>query len=363
MESSPTENSANSRFSTPGNGRLRFISYLQIIGIILVVLGHSMHEYPGLKDGKLPTGFFMMYSFRMPLFMFVSGFLMIFTTHFRNRVRSVGEFVRGKVLRLLLPFAVLTIVTFVPRSFMSDVADDSIDLSLGSFFLSFIKSDSLVIPFFWFIQASFILLVFNYAVLGIGKKIGIDYRKVTFFLMLLFLLISLLPSPGFYKLFSIGRVMDYGLYFTAGMACCSYSDRIDSIVPWTSGVFLIVSIVAWIGFFFMPLPILCSFAGIAMCMSVAKILARNERCFLDHLVGANYLIFLLSWYCNVLTQQVLRHYVELPWWIYSILSLTTGIYIPWLVYRYLMAHPQSRWVRLTAFLLGQNLNKSKVSTK
>lgn len=360
MEKVCIGNSASKGLETARNGRVRFISYLQIIGIVLVVLGHSIHEYPGFKEGKLPLAFVMMYSFRMPLFMFVSGFLMVFTTHFRQKVRSVNEFVKGKILRLLLPFAVLTIVTFVPRSFMSDVADDAIELSLNSFIFSFIKTDSLVIPFFWFLQASFILLAFNYAILGLGRKAGIDYKKITVFLMILFLVISLLPLPQeFHKIFSIGKVMDFGVYFTAGMAYCSYSEKIDRHIPWISKIFLIIAVLAWVGFFFLPEPTICSFVGIVMCISFAKILATREKCFLDHLVGANYIIFLLSWYCNVLTQQVLHHYIEMPWWVYTILSLTTGVYVPWLVYRYLLRHPHSRWVRLTAFLLGQNLRKSE----
>lgn len=58
----------------------KFAAYLQIIGIILVVLGHSFHEYPdGAHGGKFILNA-MLHSFRMPLFMFVSGFLMEFTT-------------------------------------------------------------------------------------------------------------------------------------------------------------------------------------------------------------------------------------------------------------------------------------------
>lgn len=342
------------------NGRLRFISYLQVIGIVLVVLGHSIHECPGVTEGKLPLGFLMMYSFRMPLFMFVSGFLMVFTTHYRSKVRSVPEFISIKVLRLLLPFAVLTLVTFIPRTFMSDVADDTIELRFSSLVNSFIYYDSMVIPYFWFLQASFILLVFNYAVLGAGRKLGIDYKRITLILTGFFFIISMTGLPQeLNNIFSIDRVAALGVYFTAGMAYCSYSDKVDKWVPWTSKIFLIAVISVWAGCFFLPEPTLCSFAGITMCIVLAKILATKEKCFLDHLVGANYIIFLLSWYCNVLTQQVLHHYVEMPWWIYTILSLTSGVYIPWLVYRYLLRHPQSRWVRLTAFLLGQNLHKSK----
>ena len=59
---------------------LKFIAYLQIIGIFLVVVGHSFHEYPDGDYGRSMLLYRMMHSFRMPLFMFVSGFLMVYTT-------------------------------------------------------------------------------------------------------------------------------------------------------------------------------------------------------------------------------------------------------------------------------------------
>ena len=95
---------------------------------------------------------------------------------------------------------------------------------------------------------------------------------------------------------------------------------------------------------------------------MAKILEHRNYGFLDHLIGANYLIFLLSWYCNVASQQVLSHFVALPWWVYSVLSLVSGIYVPWLGYRYLKTHSHSRWVRVAAFLLGQNIQSGSRKT-
>ena len=51
---------------------VKFVAYLQIIGIILVVLGHSFHEYPDGRMGDSVLILKMLQSFRMPLFIFVS---------------------------------------------------------------------------------------------------------------------------------------------------------------------------------------------------------------------------------------------------------------------------------------------------
>lgn len=346
---------------------IKYIAYLQVIGIILVVLGHSFHEYPDGCHGDTLLLKRMIYSFHMPLFMFVSGFLMIFTTRMRSdiaKVPRISTFVKKKILRLLLPYIVLTLVTFVPRSALSIYADDNVSLSLESVYRSLMYTGSLVIPFFWFLQASFILLVFNYIFITLGEKARIN--KIVIYSCLIILFVALQPiSYNFENIFSIHQALELGLYFVLGAAYCQFNKKFNSVIPWTSTIFIISEIFVWCVLFFVTeetkwLP-LCSITGILMCISVARLIEKHNIKILDHLIGANYMIFLLSWYFNIASQQILSHFIELPWWIYTALSLITGIYIPWLGYRYIQAHPESRWVRITAFLLGQSV-KQQIST-
>lgn len=341
---------------------IKFIAYLQIIGIVLVVAGHSFHEYPDGEGGGTLLFYRMLYSFRMPLFMFVSGFLMVFTTRLRTTSPRPGvrQFAKVKLRRLLLPFAVLTLVTFVPRAAMSAYADDSLGMSLDTLWRALVYGDSLVIPFFWFLQASFVLLVFSYTVITLGERARISEPKLYLLVILLFVILPFLPLRYGY-FFSVNEVVRLGLYFVLGAAYSRYAAGIDRHIPWTSPAFMLTMAGVWAGLFFVTEGTewirLCSIAGIVMCISAAKWLERHNVTVLDHLIGANYMIFLLSWYCNVAAQQVLHHFVELPWWCYSVLSVVSGIYIPWLGYRYIQRHPGSRWVRVSALLLGQSFKK------
>ena len=340
---------------------LKFIAYLQVIGIILVVLGHSFHEYPdGDAHGKTFVIYRMIYSFHMPLFMFVSGFLMLLTSGLLSQSPrySFGKFFKNKVLRLLLPFFVLTLVTFVPRCMMSSMADESLQLSLKSLAGSFIWYDNLVIPYFWFLQASFILLIVNFLILTIAFKKKIDSGALILALSGVSLLIYFMPIdyPGF---FSFDKAMQLAVFFTAGMAYCRYFRSINNLIDWTSPWCLSAFTALWVISFATtentPAFILCSFSGIAASTSLAMIIQHRGITVIDHLSGANYIIFLLSWYFNVIFQQVLHHYIELPWWVYTIMSLIAGIYIPWLFYRYMQRHPQFYFVKITARLLGQSI--------
>lgn len=302
----------------------------------------------------------MLYSFRMPLFVFVSGFLMLFTTRMVHKKKtSLSQFFTVKVKRLLLPFFVLTLVTFIPRAMMSDIADDTISPTFESLVQSVLYGDKMVIPYFWFLQASFILLITTYAFITVCEIPNIHNALIYIMLIGGATCIMIFLPENITTILSLDRAAELGIFFVCGIVYCRYSTYIDRYIIWTSVCFFAFISAAWAILYFVTentafVPI-CSLAGIAMCISLAKILESRKITVLDHLIGANYIIFLLSWYCNVASQQILHHYVQLPWWVYTILSLTSGIYIPWLAYKYLQSHRDSRWVRVTTFLLGQRL--------
>lgn len=79
---------------TKTNSRFDFIDLLKGLGIFLVVWGHTM----------TPRSVFI-YSFHMPLFFFISGYL------YRNK--PFREFLLGKFKRLLVPYALVTILSWL----------------------------------------------------------------------------------------------------------------------------------------------------------------------------------------------------------------------------------------------------------
>lgn len=339
-------------------GFLKFIAYLQIIGIILVVFGHSFHQYPDGHNGTSMLIYRLFYSFRMPLFMFVSGFLMIYTTFKRgNRTPKIRHFALKKVKRLLIPYVVLTLVTYIPRASMSGVADDTLPVSVKGLLESLYLTDRLPIPYFWFIQASFLLLIVCYAIISLSKRTRVP-SLVVYTSLFAALLFGGLYAPTGEEIFSYRHAMNIGIFFILGAVYCDYYEYIDKYLPldsWASGIYTfilwIITFMLWEGTAFIRIS---SLFGIAMCISASKLLVKYRVTLLDHLIGANYLIFLLSWYFNVITQQILAHYIVLPWWIHTILSLIFGIYIPWLAYRWLLHNQHHRIARALSFILGQS---------
>lgn len=348
------------RHTPQQSGFLPFIAYLQIIGIILVVLGHSFHMYPG-GDHELMVNK-LIYNFHMPLFVFISGFLMIYTLNSAKNGSPKGfvKFSVAKARRLLVPFFVLTLVTFFPRVWLSPMADKTIDFSIRNSADAFLFKSALVVPNFWFIQALFVLLVICYAVYYFC-----EIRAIPRILAhaLLFALFIFLPMIDFYTdFFSIGDAVSIGSYFVVGGLYGEYHNTIDRHINWASVWVLLAVICGWLLLFFIDTGAvgrwMSSVFGIAVCISISKIFVKYNCSFLDHLIGANYIIFLLSWYFNVLAQQILSHYIVIPWWIHTIISLSLGIYVPWAFYRYMISHPDSLFCRFLAFILGQTTKKN-----
>ena len=337
---------------------LKFASYMQVVAIIFVVLSHSLHQYPDGNLGRTTYAYLISAALGVALFMFVSGMLLAYaSTPDQGSYTRFRSFTFAKCRRLLVPFVVLTLVTFVPRSLMSGYADDAITLSLGSLIGAFFDSQTLVIPYLWFLQSCFTLLVLCYAFLLLCAKLSVK----TFFADTVLLTIAVLllrRGPGI-AFFSLGETMRFAIYFVCGIVYGQFMDRIDRIVPWTSCWFLILSTAIFVALFmFAENPFaqtVSTLVAVVATISLTKILVRHNVRIFNHLVGANYMIFLLSWYFNVFAQQILSHYISLPWYIHTAMSLLMGIYLPWLAYRLMLRHRHTAAARHAATLLGQKL--------
>lgn len=336
------------------NQRIKFISLLQTIAIILVVVGHSMHEYP-VDHGEGTLVYRMIYAFHMPLFVFISGFLFSYSLS-RSGVRPYGQFLADKALRLLVPYFILGAATFIPRAMMSGVADDAVELSLRGFVESLLYSDRLVIVFFWFLTMLFVLfnLVYGAVRLFRGRLTPAFYVVAG----AIALVLNLSVAPYYVQFFSLGRVAQLMVYFIAGMACMTWRQPIERALRLGRWIPFVVFSGLFVGLFFSRSmfgggELLCAFAGIGMAVALAHLLEKYDVRFLDHLEGFSYMIFLLSWYTGTFSQQVLHHFTDFDWWVYTIIAIALSIYVPWLFGKWVHSTRHKRLARWILFCLGE----------
>ncbi|MGA2058562.1 MAG: acyltransferase [Bradyrhizobium sp.] len=100
--------------ATLASPRDPFLDCLKGFAIVTVVLGHTFQGATPDFDHYLP--FRLVYSFHMPMFMFVSGMTASFSVSRRLNTEldfsSYADEIRSKALRLLLPFATWAIIQY-----------------------------------------------------------------------------------------------------------------------------------------------------------------------------------------------------------------------------------------------------------
>lgn len=344
---------------------------MQTISIILVVFFHSWHEYPGSEQDIIWKIMSILSSFIMPVFIFVSGFLMAYTSQkmleSKNK-RYVSNFVIKKLKRLILPYIVLNAAMYFFKILLFKMLFGiDIVFSLSEFGKCFINMEYIPIPYLWFLQLSITLILTYFFVIAMTSRIGIRGLKVDIVLIAVSVAISIWNEfPGIFSLHYSAR---YCVYFALGIFYAHFQRCVDSFISWTSPWFLVSVFLGWVFMFYAGsisyiFVLLCTVFGIMMIISVTKIIEKHNFTFLDHLTGANFIIFLLSYFFNVASQQGISYFYKMPWYFNTILSIVSGIYGPWLLYRYMQSHRQFRWIRILSLLLGQSYNtgRNKIET-
>lgn len=329
------------------------ISFLQVFGILLVVAGHSCQCAP-----DRPLLSVWIYSFHMPLFMFISGFLLRYSAE-RKEVMLVDTplygskgFLWKKVKRLLVPYVVISTLAFFPKVLFSQFAVRPLEISWVSYVHMLVYPWDNVIIFFWFLPTLFIIFIIVMYGTRLLKRLN---NPIFHVLLLLFLVLLHIFNPlkGI-RLLNLQGVVNYLFYFCLGYYCCYYNvARLLNgyIYICLSGLLsvLFVTIVPS----FAGKDILMALNGIALSIMLGNLYISHQWYFFHHLFGASYAIYLFSWFPQVASQQIFIGITHAPWQVGGILAIITGVYIPWLIYRWIIKHKKERVGKWVALFTGQ----------
>lgn len=163
--------------------RLHWIDSLKGIGIILVVFAH--HSLPIALDTYI-------FSFHMPLFFFISGFLF----DFEKYAESAADFVKGRFKSLIVPYFYFALITCMFYFLLDELYTPGVP-SIG-FFEHMILIENTIIhgiyhilyasgpmisynPPLWFLSCLFVTELLFY---GLAKKYHREPRKITFWIII-----------------------------------------------------------------------------------------------------------------------------------------------------------------------------------
>lgn len=337
------------------------ISFLHTFGIILVVLGHSFIAYNDTYGEDAPNYLYSWRLFAMPLFMFMSGYLLKYTTRAKNRplggmtAGDIGKFIAKKAKRLLIPYIVISSAVFPIKAIMSAYAIHPVEMTLESYIYMLAYPLENAIRFFWFLPTLFVI----FFIVAIGayflKRLRIKIHPAIILLILLIPHFTPIEFPPI-RLLNIGGAINlHLLYFASGYYACQYN--LSGYIEKHRNTILALTFVISIILTFTPTSSLNTFVkaynGIIMSFALAHVYVHHQCKFLNPYFEASFAIYLFSWFPQVTTQQILLSFVPIPWLLDTILAFATGFFIPYFIYRLIIRYKHTQVGRVVALLTGQ----------
>ena len=321
--------------------KLNQISFLFVFATILVVVGHCDITL----DYKKLWIFKWVYTFHMPLFFLVSGFLFAYTNPV-EKMRQLDErrFLWKKVKRLLLPYLFISSVIFVIKSLfikteqMQHPVTFDVESYLNMLFFH-------PVGFMWFLPTLFVIFILF---VFIHPFVWNKYLQIGG-VILFFLLGVVVPDIPF---FEISSAIHYSGYFALGIVYCAYKKLIDDLFWKYCWYILPVSFAlsAWL----IDNVIVAALVGILFSLSLS--LAVESRCGEKIIALSNYTytVFLLSYFPQMFIRGPIAHaFPEVNQYALSIISFIAGFFVPVLIGSLVVRlKKRNKFIESCALLIG-----------
>ena len=268
------------------------IDMLKGYGILLVYLGHSF-VFKGMDISN--TTFInkyihdTIYSFHMPLFFFISGFLA-----YKNYEIQIKDYWSKKFKRLFIPYLVVNMVDYFSRLIFPNLVNSEFE-GINKLLFEGTKIS-------WFVYTLFIL----YILFPILKKYFFEKDKYFIFYISL-IIMNLLGIFNKLEIFSLNEVIYYLIYFYTGYIFKKFYEKLNKIF-YTNITFVISTIsLFFIGYKYVISNklqiIMLAMMGIVFSFNLIKRVKNNN--FVEY-IGRNSLVFyLLEGFIAVILRKVL----------------------------------------------------------
>lgn len=170
--------------------RIYWVDTLKGLLIMLVIMGHRAGD--GFSHGLLLSKVYI-YSFHMPLFFFLSGYV------FKIKGKSFNEFVRGKIKTLIVPLVFFSlIISIFNYTYYGIVLGYSESYNIESLIHNIIgigvqSGSGIYKSCRWFLASLFVIQIIMYLIIKILHE---NIKKIAVFSMVLVVLGSIYVSIG-----------------------------------------------------------------------------------------------------------------------------------------------------------------------
>lgn len=310
--------------------RNRQMALLTFFTMLLVIIGHSdiTDDFRNLWIYK------WVYSFHMPMFFFISGFLFCLTNPSeRLETTSYGRFMQKKAVRLLVPFFFINTLIFIIKAlFITDTSmmKHPVEMTLSSFlYRTFIHP----IGFMWFLPAMFLVFAMAFPLckrLVAYNSIGNGGRKrLTISIIAIIIaaaaLHDVMPHLSF---FCVSNALYYLPYFLLGILYCIYKEPVNGFIRrfW----WVVIPLFGALSLSLVLHGRLAALAGIAACTPCGLLLAEYVGSRMMRISQYTYTIFLLAYFPQMFVRGPVAHHLlpDADQYLLSVLSFVSGLTLP-----------------------------------
>lgn len=306
--------------------KINWLLILQGWAMLWVVIGHAFigdygnqANWPVWERGLMGIA----YSFHMPLFMLVSGWLFYRTRLNINKFDNSGGgylyIIKDKSLRILLPGFIFSIVALIVKLvFPGDVSRQA-SLSLYDILLSYLYPFNNPFRELWFVAALFWMFLLTPL-----WKFVLQYKWST--LLTFVLLLALHFYHPATQLLALDKTCLHALWFFTGIVL-SKKDIVDILFNKNPLVTLSVGALVYAIGLIVVSAFLKTVGGIVFSFGFALIADRYLPKLFFTFRNYTYQIFLIGIFAQMFV-KILYHHVTMPYIAAYILCILMGIYVP-----------------------------------
>lgn len=304
------------------------------IAVILVLLGHS---FPDAQTGFAYIGawwvFDFLYAFHMGLFFMLSGFVSS-ANLYAGDVDIKKEVVK-KCKRLLVPYAVYSVITLVLKLFMNEYANNPFAISdVWKIVLG--KNPNGGLWYLWTLFMISVLMLFVSRIIGSRTQ-----KSKTWILMLLgvvaYVAWKILPSSYY------SNILKYLLFYNIGAVLFIYYEKIKKkfFNGWVSVAALLVVFLWECAYWnlkteYIVTALLGSYAILTFSIMISQHCESKVFQFMNFAGDYSYDIYMISYFVQVPIRVVCWGILQLPYGIDFLLMFVCGFWVPCLTSKYII---------------------------
>ena len=201
--------------------RDKTIDFIKGILILFVILGHTtlgltdMYSFDDTMNGIANV----IYSFHMPCFIAVSGFL--YSEYVGNASQGIFSRIGHKAFNILLPYVMISVIYWIIKFALSNLIREPVAVS------SLISIPWKPIEFLWYLYALFLIYCVAYMVDYVFARLLPHFNYKMELLFVLFLIIAL-TCYGSFHYEGFNYIAGFQMYFYLGCLIKKWLDKLDN---------------------------------------------------------------------------------------------------------------------------------------